>query len=123
MSGGVTVTDDKMAADYTQVLGRPVNAGEALSEPPCIPEVGLREYEKAGQPCPRVILSTANRDAWELVQLGLVEHCRPLMQPLAEAILDDCEAEEAASVLRRTAAALRTTSVIHALYGKPEVKP
>jgi hypothetical protein len=112
MLGGVTVGDLDDAREYAGSLGRPVQVGERLEEPPC---VGPRELaaiaEHEGRPCPRVVLLAGNDLAANLTSLLLQPH-PGLIDALFRASVEGMPAWEQKRIIHRAYAALENPRVV-----------
>lgn len=117
MMGGLDVATTEQAARLARILLRPVELGEHVEEPPCVPDGWLARIEATqGRPCPRVELEPDNAEAAAAVMLSLGTHTAWLAGPTLEAAgFDD---DELAAVLGRVGAALLSPAVVERLYPK-----
>lgn len=98
------------------LAGRKVEAGEFISEDPCLPRHYLAQFKLKGRPCPRVVLDPLNGEAASLSGLFLQSHLKPLVPVYAAAILPTMNQSEQISFVRRIGRALSSPAVIEKLY-------
>jgi hypothetical protein len=116
MLGGVTVDDLDEAREYAGTLGRPVQVGERLEEPPCVGAMELAAIEQyEGRPCPRVVLMPGNDLAANLTSLLLQPHSG-LMDALFRASTEGMPTWEQKRIIHRAYAALQSPRVTRLLY-------
>lgn len=111
------MTSAAMARRYSEILLRPVEVGEQLSEAPCVSLDwwAAQRAEGDDQPCPRVELDPDNAEAWEVMTSRISETTRGL----DVAMLAAMPVAEAAAIARRVNAALHNQKVVDALWPPP----